>query len=240
MLAKLLEEKHKSKQKLFAILADPDDCDDEFIALLKKNQKWFDILLFGGSIILENDSEKKLKAIRSSIKKPVILFPGDPSQLSEQADALLLLSLISGRNPDLLIGRHVESASRLLRSKLEKIPTGYILIDGGKGTSVSYISNTLPIPREKSGIAAATAAAGMLLGLKVIYLEAGSGAAYSVPAEMVAAVRKTINIPLIVGGGIRSKETARELFDAGADMIVIGNGAKNNPSLIEEIYKLIK
>lgn len=240
MIGTLLEEKRKNKQKLFAILADPDDCDEEFLDLLAKNESCFDLLLFGGSIILEKDTEAKLKALKNRISKPVVLFPGDPSQIYEQADALLLLSLISGRNADLLIGRHVEAASKLLHSKLEIIPTGYILIDGGKGTSVSYISNTLPIPREKNGIAAATAAAGQLLGLKAIYLEAGSGSVYSVPPDMVRAVRKVTSIPLIVGGGIRSKETAKELYDAGADMLVIGNGAKNNPALIEQIYKMKK
>lgn len=240
MILQLLEEKRKNKQRLFAILADPDDCDEEFIEIITRNQKCFDLLLFGGSIILENDSLKKLSHLRSVIRKPIVLFPGDPTQINEVADAMLLLSLISGRNPDLLIGRHVEAAPQLLRTKLEIIPTGYVLIDGGKGTSVSYMSNTLPIPRDKSGIAAATAAAGQMLGLRTIYLEAGSGAVYSVPSEMVTAVRKVTNVPLIVGGGIRSKETAKELYDAGADMIVIGNGARNNPSLIEQISKLRK
>jgi phosphoglycerol geranylgeranyltransferase len=240
MILELINNAKKKKQRLLAVLADPDDCDDTFIKILEKNQSKYDILFYGGSIILDLDYEKKLRLLRSLIGKPIVLFPGDISQISPTADGILLLSLISGRNPELLIGRHVQAAAQLMRSKLEIIPTGYILIDGGKSTSVSYISNTIPIPRDKPGIAAATGAAGQLLGLKAIYLEAGSGAAFGVPAEMIQEVKKLVTIPVIVGGGIRSKETAKELYDAGADMIVIGNGAKNNPLLIEQINKIRK
>jgi phosphoglycerol geranylgeranyltransferase len=240
MMLNLLQEAKKKNTKLLAVLADPDDCDEAFISFLIKQQSKFDVLFFGGSLIQEGGAQKKLKTLKEKIKKPVILFPGDPSQINEQADGLLLLSLISGRNAELLIGRHVQAALTLKRSKLEIIPTGYMLIEGGSSTSVSYISNTLPIPRDKAGIAAATAAAGELLGLKTLYLEAGSGAPFSVPAEIVAAVKKTVGIPIIVGGGIRSRETAKELFDAGADMVVVGNGAKINPLLVEQIHKLRK
>lgn len=240
MVADLLYKSSSGGKKLFALLADPDDCTDDYIGHLSANKDCFDLLLFGGSLILEDGFQSKLQTLKRELKKPVILFPGDPSQVSKEADAVLLLSLISGRNPDLLIGRHVQASVAIKRAGIEVIPTGYILIDSGRSTSVSYISNTQGIPADKPGIAAATALAGEQLGLKAIYLEAGSGALQNVSEEIVRTVKKMITIPLIAGGGVTDAQTAERLFNAGADMLVVGNGAKKNPELIREIHNIRK
>lgn len=168
----------------------------------------------------------------------MILFPGNSFQLSYNADALLLLSLISGRNPELLIGKHVMVAPYLKISPLEIIPTGYILIDGGKVSSVQYISNTAPIPADKNDIAACTALAGEMLGLKLIYLDAGSGANNPISSEMISTVSAQIQVPLIVGGGIKTPAKIIENFRAGADLVVIGNAVEKNPNFIGEIGQI--
>jgi putative glycerol-1-phosphate prenyltransferase len=173
-----------------------------------------------------------LKTIKSSCGIPVILFPGNNLQINREADAILLLSLISGRNPELLIGRHVISAPILKNSGLEVISTGYLLIDSGKTTTVNYMSQTMPIPREKSDIAACTAMAGEMLGMKLIYLDAGSGAGQPVPADMIRTVRNSVSIPVIVGGGITGATQAKEAFRAGADVVVAGNAIEKDPGLI--------
>ena len=191
--------------------------------------------LVGGSLMFTDSLRQTVDHLRVSGSTPVTLFPGNPSQLYSGANAVLLLSLISGRNADLLIGRHVEAAPALKQSQLEIISTGYMLIDGGRGTTVSYISNTTPIPAHKPEIAAATAMAGEMLGLKCIYLEAGSGALNPVSTEMVGAVRKSVNIPIITGGGIRNAQKAYDNAKAGANWIVVGNAIEENPLLISEI-----
>jgi putative glycerol-1-phosphate prenyltransferase len=155
-----------------------------------------------------------------------------------KADAILLLSLISGRNAELLIGQHVHAAPLLKKSKLEIIPTGYILIDGGKPTSVSYVSNTLPIPNNKPAIALCTALAGEQLGLQCIYLEAGSGAEIAVSSDLIATVRKEISVPLIVGGGIRTQEQAQLAWKAGADIIVVGSAVEKDPSFLKSLKEI--
>ena len=173
-----------------------------------------------------------VQRVRELSDRPVVLFPGSPSQLSRHADAVLFLSLISGRNAELLIGHHVTAAPTIKALGLEAIPTGYMLVDGGRPTTVSYVSQTLPIPHDKPGIAAATALAGELLGLQTIYLDTGSGALRSVSPAMIAAVRGLVNIPLIVGGGIRDTATARGLCEAGADVLVVGTAFEQDPELI--------
>lgn len=170
---------------------------------------------------------------------PRILFPGNVLQVSREAEAILLLSLISGRNPDLLIGQHVIAAPYLKESGLEILPTGYLLIDGGSPTSVSYMSNTIPIPANKPDIARCTAMAGEMLGLRLMYLDAGSGARNPVPEAMIRAVRSEIGVPLIVGGGIRIPEQAMAAVSAGADLIVIGNAVEQSPQLILEMAEAI-
>jgi putative glycerol-1-phosphate prenyltransferase len=176
-----------------------------------------------------------VETIKKNCSIPVVLFPGSPDQITPKADALLYLSLISGRNPELLIGQHVVSAPFVKQSGLEIIPVGYMLIDGGSPTTVSYISNTHPIPSNKKDIALCTAMAGEMLGLKLIYMDAGSGAKTPISTEMIQYVSKHIKIPLVIGGGITSAEKAKENCMAGADIIVVGNAVEKDPSLIEAI-----
>ncbi len=189
----------------------------------------------GGSLVVNNMLDSVLTGIRERCSIPLVLFPGNSFQLSYRADALLFLSLISGRNPELLIGQHVISAPFLKMSPLEIISTGYMLIDGGVQTAVQYMSNTYSIPANKNDIAVCTALAGEMLGLKMIYLEAGSGAKNPVPAPMIEAVRAAISVPLIVGGGIRTVEQAAAAYRAGADVLVVGNAVEENPELIREL-----
>jgi putative glycerol-1-phosphate prenyltransferase len=163
------------------------------------------------------------------------LFPGSTHQVCDEADAILLLSLISGRNPDLLIGKHVEVAPQLMRSGLEVIPTGYMLVDGGKTTAVHYVSQTIPIPHDKPELALSTAWAGELMGLRVNYLDAGSGAHQAVPETIVAELGQQTKNPLVVGGGIRSGERAFQLCEAGASVIVVGNALEKSPALVTEL-----
>jgi len=222
-------------RKRIALLVDPDGYDDpglnDLIGYINMNPP--DLLLVGGSLLF-NPIEITITALKLGSSLPVFLFPGNAFQLSDRADGILFLSLISGRNPEFLIGNHVLAAPHLHRAGIEVIPTGYMLIENGTSTSVEYMSNSTPIPGDKPDIAVATAMAGEMLGLKSIYLEAGSGAAHPVGNEMISAIRKHISLPLMVGGGIRSPETALKVFDAGADLIVVGNAIEKEPKLIKE------
>jgi len=193
-----------------------------------------DFFLIGGSLTSVS-IEPHISYIKKHSSIPVVLFPGSLLQISEKADGILLLQLISGRNPEFLIGNHVIAAPFLKKSHIEVIPTGYMLIDSGKISSVEYISNTKPIPAEKNDIAVATAIAGEMLGLKMIYLEAGSGAPGPINLSMISDVKKNISVPLIVGGGIKSGEDLKAVFNAGADIIVMGTAIENNISLLTEI-----
>lgn len=230
-----------TKRKQIAVLIDPDKTDEKkLLKLTEASEKaGVDFFLVGGSLLLKNKLEDTIVFIKKHSKKKVYLFPGNPAQISDKADGILLLSLISGRNADLLIGNHVQAAPLLKQSKLQIISTGYILVESGTATTVSYISNTTPIPANKPEIAACTALAGEQLGLKIIYLEAGSGALNAVPKEMIKAVKKTIRVPLIVGGGLRSKEQIETAFNNGADIVVIGTAIENDIKFLEEI-KTIK
>lgn len=189
--------------------------------------------------MLSNQLDDCVRSIRAACDIPIVLFPGSTQQLCDEADAILFLSLISGRNADLLIGNHVIAAPYLKQSSLEILPTGYMLIDGGRPTTVSYISGTLPIPADKPDIAACTAVAGEMLGLRLLFMDAGSGAQQCVSEEMVATVRNQVDIPIIVGGGIRSAAQAAKLAAAGADIIVVGNAIEANPELIQSISAAI-
>lgn len=224
-----------------AVLIDPDKSSENQLQQLVQyaQNAWIHYFFIGGSLLFNHTMNEVVSYLKANTEIPVILFPGNPSQISPLADGILLLSLISGRNPDLLIGRHVESAPLLKSSPLEVISTGYILIDGGKSTSVSYISNTTPIPSDKPDIAVATAIAGELLGLKSIYLEAGSGALHPVPLTTIRRVKKNIDIPLIVGGGIRTKEQLSDAFEAGANIVVIGTAIENQPELIQSFAEVL-
>lgn len=222
--------------KQVALLIDPDKYDDpSLIRILDyANRIEPDFILVGGSLV-SNPVAPFIDRIKTNTDIPVILFPGSLLQISDNADAILLLSLVSGRNPDFLIGNHIIAAPLLKKSNLEIISTAYILIENGISTSVEYMSNTNPIPAEKVEIAVATALAAEMLGFKLIYLEAGSGARSHVPEVMVQEVKRNVDIPVIVGGGIRSKEEAGKIYRAGADIIVVGNVVEKDPSKLEEI-----
>jgi putative glycerol-1-phosphate prenyltransferase len=219
----------KNKRKLLAILLDPDKIPKKDIKqVVKKIEKLKpDWILIGGSLMSSKHTGKIIKKIKKKTEIPVVLFPGNPSQISFKADGILFLSLISGRNPEYLIGHQVTAAPLLHQSNLEIISTGYILIENGHSTSVSYISNSQPIPRLKTDIALATALAGEMLGLKTLYLEAGSGAKEHVPYEMIKSVSSQTKIPLIVGGGIRTKKDILQIWNAGADLVVVGTAFEN-------------
>lgn len=244
MTQKLLSDLYERKengQKSFAVLIDPDKVNlDNFTNLLDLCiEHHADYIFVGGSLITDYVMGDVISKIKSYTNIPVILFPGNSLHIDNQADAILLLSLISGRNPEFLIGQHVISAPVLRKSGLEILPTGYMLIDSGRQTTVSYISNTNPIPHDKPGIAACTAMAGEMLGLKLTYLDAGSGAMNPVSPEMIAAVRQSVDTPIIVGGGINSIKKAKNALSAGADVIVVGNGIEENIDLLREIANAV-
>ncbi|MCB0513515.1 MAG: geranylgeranylglyceryl/heptaprenylglyceryl phosphate synthase [Bacteroidetes bacterium] len=223
----------KQDKKQIAILIDPDKVDASSLRKLVEATTSADFYFIGGSLLNEDNIEIIILELKKITQKPIVIFPGNGFQISKKADAILLLSLISGRNPELLIGQHVQFASILKNSNLEIISTGYILVDGGKPTSVSYISNTTPIPNNKPEITAATALAGTQLGLKCIYLEAGSGAETAISEDCIKMVKTQINVPLIVGGGIKSKAQIQAAFNAGADIVVIGNALEKNIDLLK-------
>ncbi len=230
-------------KKAFAVLVDPDKLPLAAVPAFcdRMNAAGIDFIFVGGSLLMDMGFHQVLAALRQHAEAPVVLFPGNLMQLSEEADAVLFLSMISGRNPDLLIGNHVLSAPFLKRSGMEVIPTGYITVDTGRPTSVNYMSNTQPIPYDKPDIAAATAMAGELLGMRLIYLEGGSGAQRHISPEMIAAVKQSVALPVIVGGGIRTLREAELVLKAGADIIVVGN-ALEDPSrapLMHDIPQLI-
>ncbi len=244
MLNKIHTDLIKAKangDKKFAVLLDPDKI------RLKQFEKTLqlaieakvDYFFIGGSLIVSDMLDKTLESIKKTCQIPIILFPGNSFQLSYKADALLFLSLISGRNAELLIGKHVVVAPYLKLSPLEIISTGYMLIDGGVPTTVTYMSNTKPIPANKPDIAASTALAGQFLGLKLIFMDAGSGAQNPISIDMIEAVSNTIEIPLIVGGGIKTPEKTRENAKSGADLIVVGDAIEKDPELLTDLADAI-
>ena len=227
----------KEGRKQFAVLIDPDKANKQKCETLacEAQLAGVDLIFVGSSLLTRDDLDNSIKIIKQNCGIPVVLFPGSILQISLFADAILLLSLISGRNAEMLIGKQVIAAPLLKESKLEIISTGYMLIDPGHPTSVSYMSNTFPIPHDKNDIALCTALAGEQLGLKTIFMDAGSGARVPVNKSMIEAVRKTISVPLIVGGGISSPEKALENCNAGADVVVIGNSIEKNQQLLTEL-----
>ena len=237
-----LTERKRQDKKSFAVLIDPDKVNDsnldELVSLAV--DAGVDYFFVGGSLVISNYLDEAVQLIKKNCDIPVILFPGSPSQVSRYADALLYLSLISGRNPELLIGQHVISAPVVKQSGLEIMPTGYMVIDGGAPTTVSYISNASPLPADKNEIAMCTAMAGEMLGMKLIYMDAGSGAKRPISESMIEKVASCIDIPLIVGGGIVNPEKAYLNCKSGADVIVVGNAIEKDASLIKEIAAAIK
>ena len=221
----------KAGKKMLAVLIDPDKpCKESFLA--QAGALGVDLFFVGGSLLVHGSIGSCIQQIRQHSTSPIILFPGSAMQIDASADGILLLSLISGRNPEYLIGQQVIAAPLLRQSKLDILPTGYLLIESGKSTTASYMSGTTPIPSDKPEIAAVTALAGAQLGLQYIYLDGGSGAQQPVSAAIIKAVKNEISIPLIVGGGIRSAEQLHAAYEAGADIVVIGTSLENNPALL--------
>lgn len=240
ILTSLVEKKGKNLKSL-SVLIDPDKIENQnsFLALLNlcKNLQ-IDYILVGGSLLVNNTLNETVKIIKESTDIPVILFPGSNQHIDKTADAILFLSLISGRNPDLLIGQHVVAAPVLKNSKLEILSTGYILVGDNANTTVAYISQTSPIPINKSDIAVCTAMAGEMIGMKLIYLDAGSGAEKEVSPVMIEAVNKSVSLPLIVGGGINTSSKAESAYNSGADMLVLGTAVEKNIDFISEVVAI--
>lgn len=226
-----------SQKQNLAVLIDPDKFNlnntSQFID--KVNKSIATHIFVGGSTVKDYATEKLLKIIKPLTTLPIVLFPGDILQVSEEADAILFLSLVSGRNPEYLIGQQVKAVSKLRDSKLEVIPTAYILIDGGKETSTQKVTNTKPLTNILEIVD--TAKASELLGMQLVYLEAGSGAKKEVSTKIIEAVKNNINIPLIVGGGIRSKLAIENAFKSGANMVVIGTAFEEDETFFEELKK---
>ncbi|AQG81708.1 geranylgeranylglyceryl/heptaprenylglyceryl phosphate synthase [Spirosoma montaniterrae] len=228
--------------KTCAILLDPDKVEQNaLIDLLSQTQRHpVDFFLVGGSLVTNYAHKEVIATIRQYSTTPVVLFPGNPLHIEPTADAILFLSLISGRNPEFLIGQHVIAAPLLKQSGLEILPTGYMVVDSGAPTTVSYVSGTMPLPYDKPAVAACTAMAGEMLGLQLMYLDAGSGARRPVSAEMITAVRAAVDTPIVVGGGINSGEKAYHALKAGADLVVVGNGVEQNPDLLPELSTVVR
>jgi len=237
----ILDKRNEGK-KQFAVLIDPDKPSEEELFRIAELSKTANVDYFfvGGSLLTNNHLENCILTLKKYTNIPVVLFPGNNLQINKHADAILLLSLISGRNAEMLIGNHVIAAPYLKESGLEIIPTGYMLIDSGKSTTASYMSNTIPIPSDKDDIAACTALAGEMLGLKLIYMDAGSGAQNPITAKMIENVRKSTLSPIITGGGIKSAQKAIENCKAGADIIVVGNAIEKSADLIKKIGDAVR
>ncbi len=236
----ILNSKQKDS-KLFSILIDPDKQDKEELLIIieKAKQAKADFFFVGGSLLTNDSLDICLSTLKNHSEIPVVLFPGNAMQVNDKADGILFLSLISGRNAEMLIGKQVITAPILKQSSLEVLPTGYMLIDSGKPTTVSYMSNTTPIPADKNAVAACTAMAGEMLGLKLIFMDGGSGAKNPISEHMITTVRKSVDCPIIIGGGIDSGAKAIANCKAGADIIVVGNAIEKDDNLILEISEAI-
>ena len=242
VLSKFLQQAVQGNSASVALLVDPSSQVEEGMSCLVKGveEGWIDAVFYGGSLRTHSEEEVQWNSLRQRIQVPIFAFPSNALQVHPTADGLLHLSLVSGRNPDYLVGRHVEAAIYLDELGIEIVPTAYLLIDGGKVSTTSYITHTLPIPRDKVEVAYATALAGVQLGMKAIYLEAGSGADKVVPINMVKALSSKLDVPIIVGGGIRSAEQMQALSQAGADVLVIGNAFEENPFQIIDDLRTFK
>lgn len=222
---KNLQISKRQGEKRFAVLLDPDKIpsgEELYNWLNEIEQSGATDILIGGSHLSKGNTEELVKNAKKQTSLPVVLFPGSPEQVTEHADVLLFLSLVSGRNADLLIGRHVEAAPLIMAMDIETVATAYLLVGDGPLTTAAYITQTLPIPSAKPELAVATASAAVLLGMQAVYLDAGSGAANSIPTEVVSAVSNAVEVPIIVGGGIRDFEGMERAWAAGADLVVLG------------------
>jgi phosphoglycerol geranylgeranyltransferase len=234
--------KFSNNEKMFAVLIDTDNVSEQTLSYLISQiaEVDVDLVFVGGSLLMKNNFVDMLAEIKSKVDIPVILFPGSGQQVNENADAVLFLSLISGRNPEYLIGQQVLSAPVIRSIGLESISTGYMLIDSGVQTSVSYMSNTTPIPRNKINIAVSTAIAGEMLGLKLMYLDGGSGAKMVIPTEMIRAVKDSLSVPLIIGGGLSSEQEVMNAAEAGADIVVVGNAVEKDVDALRNLVNAFK
>ena len=240
MILESLTERGANNKKSLCVLIDPDKIESELhlnkvVHLIQAAE--VDFIFVGGSLLVSNQLTETIYSIKQITDIPVVLFPGSNLHISGDADAILFLSLISGRNADLLIGQHVSAAPILKQSNLEILSTGYILV-GDAGTTVAYMSQSMPIPYSKPDIAACTAMAGEMLGLKLIYLDAGSGAYQEVPPRMIQQTRASIEIPLLVGGGINTPEKAQKAYEAGADTLVIGTAIEKDTNFISSVAQV--
>ncbi|MGB0403604.1 MAG: geranylgeranylglyceryl/heptaprenylglyceryl phosphate synthase [Salibacteraceae bacterium] len=237
MLLEKFQSFRKNNCKGLAVLIDPDKADYKSLVnrvqLANKNE--VDFFFLGGSMIDGNSMDTSINTIKEYSSIPIVLFPGSPLQLNSNVDAVMFLSLISGRNPDYLIGNHVISAPYLKKMGVEVLSTGYMLVDGGIPTTASYVSNSFPLPNNKPEIAQATAMAGEMLGMSLLYLDAGSGAAMPVSNEIIQSVSLSTKAPLIVGGGITEPHELRSAYNAGADIVVVGNAIERNAELINQL-----
>ena len=234
----IIDSSTRTKKQL-AVLIDPDKMKLESVSgfISKVNQSIATHIFVGGSDVSEGVTKTLVVEIKKYTDLPVVLFPGDVIQITDKADGILFLSLISGRNPDYLIGKHIEAVARLKNSDLEVLPTGYLLIENGKQTSVELVSQTKPLKRTNIDTIVNTAKAGELLGMKLIYLEAGSGATHAIESEIISKVKQELKVPLIVGGGIRTKKTLESAYKAGADIVVIGTAFEENEAFFDELKK---
>ena len=233
-----LRSSHSEGAQRLAVLVDPEDAPSggPWLNLLRciEASEATDVFV-GGSLVTEHVTKRVVTELKRNISKPIVLFPGSPSQVVDGADALLFLSLISGRNPDLLIGRHVEAAPRIARMELETVPTGYMLIGDPPLTAAAYMSHSLPLPIAKPELAVATAQAGVMLGLQCLYLDAGSGAGQPVPAQTIAAIHDAVDVPLIVGGGMSCQKDLDRAWDAGATCVVVGSAVEREPAVLQSL-----
>ena len=234
-----IKERAKAGEKMWAILIDPDKLPFKDITdfILMVNKSSCDFILIGGSLINHSLFDEYVKKIKSLTSKKIIIFPGNNLQLSNHADGLLFLSLISGRNPDLLIGQHVRVAQQVNQSEVCVMPCGYLLVESNKLTSAVYMSESLPIPKDKPDIAAATALAGTLLGLQFLYLDTGSGADGNIQANLIKAVKESTDVPLFIGGGICNQKQLEQAWENGADIVVIGTSIEKQYSQMFEFKK---
>lgn len=227
----------KADEKLLAVLIDPDKITVAQIPdfIKKVNQSITTHIFIGGSLVDDTITDTIAKTIKQYTTLPLLIFPGDVNQITNHADAILFLSLVSGRNPDYLIGKHVEAVSKLAKTNLEVIPTAYLLIENGKETAVQRVTQTQPLAKNDIQIIVDTAKAGELLGMQLVYLEAGSGAQEAIEAEIISAVKNKINVPLIVGGGIKTKQQLENAYKAGANLVVIGTAFEEDEAFFEDI-----
>lgn len=232
-----IQQAKQKQRKLLALLIDPEKTSVQDVAALSEQIRQAPVthLLVGGSTFSGHHLDELVRALKKSTSLPVVLFPGHHTQISVWADAVLFLSLTSGRNPDYLIEQHIQAVPLLQKTELEVIPTSYILIQSSLPTAVERVSQTKPLDRNNPALAAQTAMAGQFLGHQLIYLEAGSGAQDAVPAQLIQQVAQTVSIPVVVGGGIRSQEAIQAAYDAGADVVVIGTAFEQNPKFFEQI-----